>query len=771
MVSRSAKTKLKAILVIDLIIVAVASGVFLYLYNTGQLIVAPKEAEFEVTDLIISPLEVEIGENVTISANVTNIGEVDGSYTLNLTVNDVLKENQTVLLTSGASKIVELSASGTLEGNYTVKVGNLSGVFNVKAPAPTTSSIVLSKLFIRPYEVNVGSTVNIKVNARNPNTTSDRLSVKITVDGTAIATETVELNAGDETDLEFEFTSTTEGSHRVKANTLSGSFRTVPEGMHTLSVLISPTPKEGGTEFTINGEEFTTPYTALLPEGTYTIAMPSTDPSGQYGFLNWENKNTNPKRTIQLTSAKILVGYWEHGTSCPSLFTWNGTDYVYVAEVSNHGWLGYINYVTNDPDWPIAYWRNHPWDYVRLGSSQLQPENGYYNMTLTQKWNEIFYLDTAYMVVVDHPTDVNVYSTLVEQYLDPEYMGKIYTVCKTPSTPVSAFNEKGENVLSKIRVADNVFTPGINGAQSQSWDNMSWNRLTLNLGDLSSAEQIKLIVRGIVDWGESDDYNNWIDKFFDPTNLPPNGTQITPPPYLEVKDAQGNWVSVPEGRQFPIPPDGLARTFVVDLTGLFLTNDYSIRINNFWNVTFDYIAVDTTEQADIATQEIYPHANLYQAFTTGSVASGNFTRYGDITPLILDADDVFAIGKQGDEVSLAFPAADLAPPAKDMERDCFLFVSLWFKDELGNWGYGFNFTVDPLPFQNMSGFPYPLDTESYPDDEMHLNYLQEYNTRVVTPYSQPSPQESHFTTWALSVIMLLAIANSGVLIYFRKRNM
>ena len=123
------------------------------------------------------------------------------------------------------------------------------------------------------------------------------------------------------------------------------------------------------------------------------------------------------------------------------MYIWNGTSYVYVAEVSNHGWLGYINYVNADGS--IVYCRNNPWDYIKLDNSQLQPtNNGYYNLTLTQKWNEIFYLDSAYMLVVDHPSNVNVYSTMVEQYIDPNFMGKIYTVSKNPLTPISAVNEK-----------------------------------------------------------------------------------------------------------------------------------------------------------------------------------------------------------------------------------------------------------------------------------------------------------------------------------------
>jgi hypothetical protein len=52
MLSRSAITKLKVILVIDIIIVAVAAGTYIYLQNEGLIVSAPKIAEFLATDLI-----------------------------------------------------------------------------------------------------------------------------------------------------------------------------------------------------------------------------------------------------------------------------------------------------------------------------------------------------------------------------------------------------------------------------------------------------------------------------------------------------------------------------------------------------------------------------------------------------------------------------------------------------------------------------------------------------------------------------------------------
>ena len=284
---------------------------------------------------------------------------------------------------------------------------------------------------------------------------------------------------------------------------------------------------------------------------------------------------------------------------------------------------------------------------------------------------------------------------MVEQYIDPNYMGQIYTVSKNPLKPVSATNElitvyNGEvinsynkvNALPAISSSDEVFTSGFNGKYSQDWNNQTWNRLTVNLGNLVGKKQIKLVVKAMVDWGPGDSYVLWMNKFY--STQVPNHTEPTPTPFMEVKDANGNWIHVPESRQFPLPPDlpptgEPARTFVVDLTGLFPTNDYSLRINNFWNVTFDFIGVDTSTQEETTIQKLDATANLHQEFYYPSASSGAFTRYGDVTSLLLAEDDEFVIGRQGDSVTLMFPASSLTPPAPGMERDYFFFVACCFK--------------------------------------------------------------------------------------------
>ncbi len=370
--------------------------------------------------------------------------------------------------------------------------------------------------------------------------------------------------------------------------------------------------------------------------------------------------------------------------------------------------------------------------------------NNYYDMTLAQQWDELFYLDTAYMVVVDHPIGTDVYSTM-SNYVNQAFNGQIYTV--NPSnllTPVAATyvfgpagtTAKGQNVLPQISKLDGTFTPGNSGDLSPSWNNTYLNQLTLDLGNLSGAKNIKLVVNGIVDWGAYQDYNSWVAQFKGAASAGylTNGTQIYPGPFMEVKDANGNWVKVSADKQIPMPSDGNARTFVVDLTGDFPkgVTDYQLRINNFFNVTYDYIAVDTSSQQSTTVQTILPIANLDSWAPTQSTSSGNFTRYGDVSSLLSSADNMYVIGRQGDEVTLQFPVGNLTKLAPGMERDYFLFVACWFKDQPGKWGYGFDFTVNPLPYIGMPGFPYTA-TQTYPYDPAHLAYLKAYNTRTIPP--------------------------------------
>jgi hypothetical protein len=751
-----------------------------------------KPAEFQVTELTVNPPSVMVDEAVEISVKVTNVGEASGSYTANLKIDDTIRETKNVTLSGGATEVVTFEVTETYAGTYNVEIDGLAESFAVEAPITVSENIDMIRMFVNPYEVWEGETVTVTAKANNTANEEGILGVRIIVGGEVLATKQVTLAAG-ESDATIEFTITAGPSNPEskkgypielvnlgnQSDSLKGYFVVAPDGFHTLSI----NRAGGGSKpmiFTLNGVTYETPYVELLPVGEYSL---STDKivdvgTGIVEFSHWNDGVESESRTVTLDKWQsimaqyiVISGY----ACCPSLYIWNGINYTYITEVSNAGWLGYMDYMNEDGD--IVFGGGNPWDHVKLNAGQLEvktdAESGYeyYDIVLFQQWDEIFYLDTAYLVVVDHPADIDVYSTMVN-YVNRGFYGEIYTINEDSLlTPISATNEKGEDVLPQISQLDGVFTPSINGVDSPSWDNIQLNQLTLDLGDLSGAPEIRLLINGMVDWGPAGPYYEWIEKFDEAyaAGLVANGTQLYPAPYMEVMDAQGNWVRIPQDRQMPTPADYVPRTFAVDLNGLFPTDvtEYKIRITNFWNVTFDYIGIDTTPQEEVAVHEILPIATFkpLEFGTTISNASGYFTKYGDVTPLLLEADDMYVIGMQGDNVSLRFPTTSLPPLEDGVERSVFLFVASWFKDPPGNWGYGFEFTVDPLPFRNMSGFPYP-DTESYPTSEEYIQYLEEWNTRAINVPERNTVVEANtvmeFVVELLKLTMIAAVVIAGI---------
>ncbi|PVX27754.1 MAG: hypothetical protein CW716_00690 [Candidatus Bathyarchaeum sp.] len=682
-----------------------------------------KPAEFQVTDLTINPSSVMAGESVAISVKVTNVGEETGTYSVNLKIDGTTADTRSVTLSGAATQLIEFSVTETTAGTHTVEVDNETGSFTVEAPVVASDKIDLLRVFVTPYEVAEGDTVTVRVKANNMANEEAVLGARLLVDGEVADTKTSTLPPGEsEEALQFTVTAGPANAETAKgysievinlgnqSDKLKGYYTVAPDGFHTFSLSTNAI----GMKFTINGVTEPAPYSKLLPEGTYTITIPDGLEGGGtfWNFTNWMDGPTDLTRTLTLDRRLSLIANFMNCKSCPSLYVWDGADYVYTAEISDGtGYLGIFDYFREDGSLSFLY--SVPWDYVKLDASILQQNDGYYDMTIRQNWDEISYVDSATLVIVEHSPDVDVYSTKATYLYEPEGQGTIYTVSKNPDAPLSCVNGTGHDVLPLILERDGITTLG---------NEFMWDTLELNLGDLSGAEEIKLVVAGTILYSTGEEQGAWAWNF---SSKP--GEQPFPPPYMEVKDAEGNWVPVPDNRQFPlldVTPD----CFVVNLTGVFPTDDYSLRIHTFFNTRFDYIGVDTTSQQDVTIREVtVSSATLSQAFDAQSASTGNFTRYGDVTELMGAPDDMFVIMRQGDEIRIMF-SADVGAVPEGMERDFFLFASVWFKVD----GLPYvPFTVDPLPFHDMTCFPYP-ETEGYPYDAAHLAYLAEYNTRIIT---------------------------------------
>jgi len=90
-------------------------------------------ADFQISDLNVTPSEVEAGEEVTVSVKITNVGGQTGSYTLPLIINQTTEDTKTVTLEEGASNITEFKVIKQTAGKYNIEIAGLVDEFTVRA--------------------------------------------------------------------------------------------------------------------------------------------------------------------------------------------------------------------------------------------------------------------------------------------------------------------------------------------------------------------------------------------------------------------------------------------------------------------------------------------------------------------------------------------------------------------------------------------------------------------------------------------------------------
>ena len=93
-----------------------------------------EQAVFDISNLIINPESVKVGESVTISVDVENLGTISGMYPLKLMINGNMVEEKSVTVDESLSEKVIFTYQTETEGSYIVEIGDLSDSFEVKKP-------------------------------------------------------------------------------------------------------------------------------------------------------------------------------------------------------------------------------------------------------------------------------------------------------------------------------------------------------------------------------------------------------------------------------------------------------------------------------------------------------------------------------------------------------------------------------------------------------------------------------------------------------------
>lgn len=422
------------------------------------------------------------------------------------------------------------------------------------------------------------------------------------------------------------------------------------------------------------------------------------------------------------------------GGSCPFLFSWDGEKYDFQTDIISSGKMGL-------PAGKDGRRKPNADDYYFLKDETLEAEGGRYKFKLTEERDEMDYLDNLKLYYVDHAPNLEVYTDQIR--IGQERKGvapAIYTVDKTAlKKPASCTDYYGNDCLEKIAVSDNDYTaPG----QLYRWDTME-----MDLGDLRDSENIKLVLRSFQAVAGTFENQPAYDK-----NI--HGPMPDVSFKLEVKNEKGEWQNI-DVKNLSLSPTEFPRTYVADLTGVFLTDDYRMRLSYYNDTRFDYVAIDTSENAPVELREVElekaelgnrlaiskkdmeigPYEPQYEQEIKDKknlAFSGNFTKYGNVEELLDSKDDRFLIFQKPDELDVEFRSApDLS---EGLERDFMLYSSGFYKVAK----YGIAPTVDPLPFNAMSNYPYPEGEYPYKDDTDYQDYLDTWNTRRVEKGQKPS---------------------------------
>ena len=412
-------------------------------------------------------------------------------------------------------------------------------------------------------------------------------------------------------------------------------------------------------------------------------------------------------------------------SSCPFLYTWNGTRFEFVTDFMGGGelgyWLGPGEWEQPDPD-----------EYVRIRGDQLKPRDGRYELRVTNELEETMFVDRLQLVAVDHQAGVEVYPHEGLKKPAPAFG---LTTSKDARPVVKATDDAGRDVTARLARIDRQYPDGF--ALDSIRGYAAPHTLTLDLGSDASTSVILM--------------TGWTDYAFSADNVAAShsGRALTVPK-LEVQDPSGAWRTAIDDIGIPI---GRPQTVVVDLRGKVPHGTRVVRIQTNMRVYWDQILVDASGQtfpttltrldpivanltwrgfsAEVTPDDREPIGYDYARVTRVSPWKqmiGRYTREGDVRPLLNRTDDEFVISRPGDEIALSFDATALPPLAPGMSRTFLLYADGYSKEmDLNSASPD---TVAPLPFHGMTKYPYSAP-EAYPRTADHEAYRTTYNTRWI----------------------------------------
>jgi hypothetical protein len=220
-------------------------------FSTYAVMLSARPADISVSDLTITPEEIDEGEDATVDVLLENDGDYSGTYEAVLEINGAVAETKTVEVVKRGSAAVSFDLAGLAAGTYNIEVGDASATLTVVTVAPppeepTPANFTIGSLEITPGEIDAGQNVDISVRVDNTGETEGVCQVVCKINGSVVDEQQVTLAGGSGKTVAFTLAVNEPGTKSIEVNELAGSLvvKEVEEEGAVAEIPTQETPEE-----------------------------------------------------------------------------------------------------------------------------------------------------------------------------------------------------------------------------------------------------------------------------------------------------------------------------------------------------------------------------------------------------------------------------------------------------------------------------------------------------------------------------------------------
>jgi hypothetical protein len=415
--------------------------------------------------------------------------------------------------------------------------------------------------------------------------------------------------------------------------------------------------------------------------------------------LTWSDGILQTELALDAGRRHVIEETQRQLSSCPVLFAFDGRTMRFVSDILGVGGIGFF-------ERPGVYSAPFPQESFLLPADALAPDAGRLTLVVGEPMEEVAYFDRFELTAYDLPAGWQMALDERKAIASDAPTGRPMFY-RHERVPVSARNDRGEDVTVRVTTADLQAAPP--------------GPVDARFIGLTARHSVELVFDRPLDDGPGRPVlmaDGWVEYPYAQTVFAAWQAGVAfEAPTLEARDGLGRWHRV--AKEFGYPA-GMPRRMTLPLDRL-PPGTIALRLTTTQEIYWDRLAViyeeplpaaavrplrlsrATLSEGGFAQRSTGPQRTPFYDYARRQPLwdtrhpRGWYTRFGDVTPLVRDADDAMVVLGPGEEVAIEFDAPADALLA-GWTRRYVLRGRGWCKDmdlytEHGD-------TVEPLPGAN-----------------------------------------------------------------------